>query len=53
MDISWTLEVAKVWINAYDFVAHTVALAYPREGYPVLMFLDASDKNWGNRRGHL
>ena len=47
-DTAWKPEVVKAWREAQDFVAHAVALSYPREGYAVMMFPDASDEYWGS-----
>ena len=45
---AWTPRRAQAWLAAQDLVAHAVALSYPKQGYEVLMFPDASDLHWGS-----
>ena len=41
-------EQMAAWKNAWDLVADAIALSYPKDGYKVLMFPDASDNHWGS-----
>ena len=43
----WTSRLIGAWEAAQDLVAHAVALSYPKPGWAVLMFQDASDEHWG------
>ena len=47
MDNDWTAERTAAWEMVRERIAKAVPVYYPKEGYRVLVFTDASDLFWG------